>query len=293
LNEFAQILTSKRVDLVFFDYLHEYVDIFSSIDLIANFFKVKIFGIFSSKFLRDLSRNQSIRNDYEYLKDFDSLKMFTYDDLINSDTLRDYKFSPLSSFQEITAGKDPTNCPFCLDVLDFNDNPVISIFGNISTERNLIFLNSIFDQIADDFNIFISGHLVNNSYFTEYLEPMLNSNKNIFYNPVKPKTQEDLVHLIQHVNYLIFDSERHLDPSGICEIFLKLGKGVIVPQEQSSFMYDLLKRFPNAPIYAVKKEGKNLKSLLPLSTNSCREVNNFYAMNKTYDSLELVIKDFL
>jgi hypothetical protein len=87
LNEFAQILTSKRVDLVFFDYLHEYVDIFSSIDLIANFFKVKIFGIFSSKFLRDLSRNQSIRNDYEYLKDFDSLKMFTYDDLINSDTL--------------------------------------------------------------------------------------------------------------------------------------------------------------------------------------------------------------
>jgi hypothetical protein len=122
---------------------------------------------------------------------------------------------------------------------------------------------------------------------------MLNSNKNVFYNPVKPKTQEDLVHLIQHVNYLIFDSERQLDPSGICEIFLKLGKGVIVPQEQSSFMHDLLKRFPNAPIYAVKKEGKNLKSLLPLSTNSCREVNNFYAINKTYDSLELVIKDFL
>ncbi len=292
LEELIEILSRQAFDVILFDWIDVYTELFDLINSVAINFKLRILGFISCSFLRDPT-NTKVYNNYLYLKSFNTVKFLTFDDLLNNKLLLEYSIYPIHDHQLIDYKDFSEKCLFCTNSKYLRSKPIISLMGNLTEQRNLMFFESLFNYNSNFFYFYLNGHFVNAGDYEKYIQPKLGFDSNIAFNPARPRNQQDFVHEISHLDYLIFDSRNTVDPSGVSQIFLKLGKGIFKPTESSSYLHELQLNFPDLPIYSVET-GININntSCFPKPHSELSDFSNSYSFNQFMGSLKVVLNDY-
>ena len=249
LNQLIDTLSSNRISIIFIDWIHEYTNLYNLIDEIANKLDIRVFGVANLSFLRapHLSENTKLSDDFQFLQKFSSLNFVSYDYLLKEISDIPVHFYELRDFIPFMPFDKNSECVFCQDQIDFDSKPVIAILGNLSPRRNLIFFNEFFNKLHNDFNFFIKGNLVDPLDLNMFTD----KSKRLYFSGVKFNKLSELYHVVHHLDYLLFDSGRSPEPSGIAELFISYGKSVITPNESYSFLNDLHLRSPESPIIKI------------------------------------------
>jgi hypothetical protein len=285
LNQLIDILSTNKINFIFIDWIHEYVNFYNLIDEIANKLDIRVFGITNLSFFRipPSSENSKLSEDFQFLRKFSSINFVTYDYLLKDLHDLSINFYGLTDFTPYISFEKNSDCKFCVGQIRFDSKPVIAILGNLSRRRNLVFFNDFFNHFNSDFNFYIKGNLVNPLDLYMFAK----ESNGLYFSGIRFRELTDLYHIVHHLDYLLYDSERSPEPSGIADLFLAYGKGVLIPNESYSFLNDLHVKSPELPIIKIdlKRDLSNLNLMKIGAIHNTNNSNSFKDFSNSFDKI--------
>jgi hypothetical protein len=210
--------------------------------------------------------NAKLLEDIQYLCKFNSFNFVTYDHLLKDKRKVPFNFYELTDHTPFIAFERHNECVFCQGRISFDSKPVIALLGNLSFRRNLQFFSEFFNKFYNDFNFFVKGNLVD----PLDLEIFTRKSERVYFSGTRYRNLGDLYHAVHHLDYLLLDSEKSPEPSGIADLFITYGKGVLVPNESYSFINDFYFKFPESRIVKIDTQ----KDLMNLNLHKINLVHN-------------------